>query len=798
MKISHLLATACILALFSLGSLLADDLVIADKGKSDAVVVVSPKAGLWEMAAASNLVYYVELMSGAKPAIANTSEAIAGAMKSKVPLLIIGKEAVKAEPDLQKALDKVAKKNPVLHADAIVVKRDGNRVYMAGTDDDCHYFAMVHLLNQWGCQWYLPSDFGECIPDQPTLKIGKLDHAYAPPFEVRSYWIAWNGEQAGHAEFTRRNMMNGHSVSGGHILGTYTKDLIPAGKTMYNVPIAEDKTAEHVAKQVAPMFAKGEDFSLGMEDGGYDSDSPVDKQLLGGIRDKYFLNDTQTDAFMVFYNKVAKILLKQYPGSKSKIGFLAYSNITLPPQRKIIAEKPLVASLAPIDIDPIHGMDDPRAPSRQEYRDMMYRWSEVMEGRLLIYDYDQSMLVWRDVPNPIIQFFQQDLQHYKKAGILGISTESRNATATVFINLWLRGQLLWNPDADMKAMMSEFYPNFYGPAAKPMEAYWTAINKAWANTIVTEHEYFVIPAIYTPELVKQLKGNLEEAEKLIAPLKDKKDATRNEKLFVERMKFMRLCFDVLDNYTAMVRAAAAEGDYKAAVAAGEKGAAARLQLAKMNTTFTTHVINDAAETKEGGPAWWPGEIEQYRNLGAFTDGTKGKLIAKTPLEWAFRRDLHDTGVASGWAYKPVDLTWWESQKDRTSIESRTKNPGNWEMVRSDLYLQAQGVLHADYQNYTGYGWYNTELEIPAAQASGKVHLLFPGLFNECWLYVNGSLVDHRPFPGLWWSSDYKFEWDVDLTGHVKPGKNSITLRINNPHHFGGMFRRPFLYEPTGK
>ena len=44
----------------------------------------------------------------------------------------------------------------------------------------------------------------------------------------------------------------------------------------------------------------------------------------------------------------------------------------------------------------------------------------------------------------------------------------------------------------------------------------------------------------------------------------------------------------------------------------------------------------------------------------------------------------------------------------------------------------------------------------------------------------------------------KFERDVDVAGHLKPGKNSITLRIHNPHHFGGMFRRPFLYRAVGQ
>ena len=59
------------------------------------------------------------------------------------------------------------------------------------------------------------------------------------------------------------------------------------------------------------------------------------------------------------------------------------------------------------------------------------------------------------------------------------------------------------------------------------------------------------------------------------------------------------------------------------------------------------------------------------------------------------------------------------------------------------------------------------------------------------------LVAHRPQGGMWWLNDYAFQWDVDLSAKLKPGKNSISLRINNPHHMGGMFRRPFLYTPTG-
>lgn len=774
-----------------------DDLIIADSSGAKATVVVAPTAGKWEKQAAADLVKYIELMTGTKPALAETAETVAAALKAKTPTLILGEEALKADTSLKAAIAKAAKPNPTLRADAFVVRRKGSRVLLAGNNDDAHYYATAHLLQLWGCRWYLPTDFGECIPQHAVLKVGKLDFAYGSPFEVRHYWLSWNASGNGQLEFQRRNFGNSINVPNGHALAHFTKDLIPKGKTMFNVPIADDSTAEHVAKQVSAKFAKGEQFSLGLEDGLYESDSPKDKELKSGYVDKYFLTPSMTDAFMTFYNNVARRLQAEHPTSTAKIGFLAYANITLPPQRNIIAEKPLVAYLAPIDIDPIHGMDDPKSPPRQEYREMLYRWAQVMQGRVVIYDYDQGMLVWRDLPNPAIASIRQDIKHYRKAGILGVATESRGAMATTFLNLHVRLQLCWNPDADVDKLLAEFYPKFYGPAAAPMAAYWTAINKAWEDSIVTEHEHFVAPAIYTPALVKTLKQQLEAAEALIKPIAAKAQPDRQEKLFLERMKFTRLSFNLIENYMAMVTAAATETDFKAAAAAGDRALATRLELANMNPTFTTRVVGVAAESDKSGPAWFPGEVKQYRDLLALTDGSKGKLIAKTPVEWAFRRDPNDTGLPSGWAYREPDLGWWKSQKDKAGTAVHQNNPGHWEMLRTDVYAQAQGVITPDFHSYTGHMWYRTDLDLKAGDTQGKVRLMFPGLFNECWLYVNGSLVAHREQRTMWWYNDYKFEWDVDVSGQLKPGKNSVTLRLHNPHHFGGLFRRPFLYRPVG-
>ncbi len=302
-------------------------LVIAADGRSSAMIVVSPTAGKWEKRAAADLVRYVELMSGAKVSLANTASAIEKAMQGDTPLLIVGQQALAAEPDLGIALEKVAKKDPVLRADAIAVKRKGNRVYLAGLTDDGHYHAVTYLLHQWGCRWYLPTSFGQCIPEHKTLKIGKLDHAYAAPFERRSYWISWNGARGvpdGEMEkFNARNFMtfNVPTPGIGHALSQYTRDLVEEGKSGH--PIAEEKTIAHVAAKLDETFRNSGGPSLAMEDSTYHSDSPVDRRLQAGLYDKYFMAPNMTDVFMTLYNGVCDRLLDKYPDSKAMIGFLA-------------------------------------------------------------------------------------------------------------------------------------------------------------------------------------------------------------------------------------------------------------------------------------------------------------------------------------------------------------------------------------------------------------------------------------------------------------------------------------------
>jgi hypothetical protein len=386
------------------------------------------------------------------------------------------------------------------------------------------------------------------------------------------------------------------------------------------------------------------------------------------------------------------------------------------------------------------------------------------------------MLVWRDLPDPSQQVFARDVKFYRDLGILGIGTESRGAFATTFLNLFFRGQLMWDPDADVGALLEEFYGNFYGPAAAPMRRYWQAIFDAWDATAVTEHEYPAIPAIYTPALVETLRGALAEAEKL---------ADGATGVLADRMRFTRLGFEIIDSCVAMVTAAARNADFAAAAQHGERMIAARLELARMNPMFTVHVVGPEAEKPQGGAAWLPGEVEQYRQLARLTDGSEGQLVAKLPLLWDFGRT---EPVPQGWTYKGP-----EQDESWRSISVPALSPGGWRLVRTDLYLQAQGIVDDDPVSALGTYWYRTGIALAPEQLAGEIHLMFPGLFNEAWLWVNGRPVAHRAYREPWWSTDYRFEWDVDISAQLRAGANEIVLRGFNPHHFAGIFRRPFLY-----
>jgi hypothetical protein len=283
-------------------------------------------------------------------------------------------------------------------------------------------------------------------------------------------------------------------------------------------------------------------------------------------------------------------------------------------------------------------------------------------------------------------------------------------------------------------------------------------------------------------LADALKLDLDAAEAALRGSETDKQHGR----YVERLRFTRASFDMIETYLATVTAVASPADYGAAVAAGNRALDAQKALKTASTLFVSGIVGG-----RGRVSWLAGEVDQYAALRALTDGSKGRLVAPLPKIWQFKVEQP---LSPSWRYDDPEPRAPANDSPFTRETASAMN--GWRPVRSDLYLQGQGILAEDGQSHLGHFWYRTTISGGAVDQTGKLRLMFPGLFNEAWLYVNGTLVAHRAYQEPWWRTDYRFEWDVDITGLLRAGDNEIAVRQFNPHHFGGMFRRPFLYHPN--
>lgn len=737
------LSLICLLAVVTL---LAGNCTAEERAapRSWMTVQVRAHAGKWEAKAAEDLTHYLSLMSGKSVILVKTDKLLKGQG------VIVGQLALDSSSKLRELLTKSTKPQPVIRSDAIALFSQDDKIYLAGSNDDSHYFAASYLLQKLGCRWYIPTELGECIPSTPNLKLPTLSYSYSPPFEARSYWVSWMGDSTGYEEFAKRNYFNLLHPGGGgsHALDQYLEAL-PKGTAL-----SSPEAADFLLSKVEAKYSKSQPLSVGISDAVQRITSLEDSDLIAKIWDKYFKTPEYADVVATLYQNLIERLKAKYPKSTSIVSFLIYTNATLPPQRQISLESPLVGYIAPIDTDPNHSIKSGRSQSKLDYYGALQRWNKVLNGRLVVYDYDQGMLVWRDLPNPSHMVVRDDVKTYRDLGILGIDTESRHAFASTFLNLYFRGQLYWDPDFDTDSALKEFYPKYYGSAGQALEEYWTQIYKAWETTSVTEHEFFAIPKIYTTELVAALGNSLAKASE--------EGLTSVQK---RRLEATRLQFSIIEHYVAMVTAGASECRYAEAASQGQQGLDDREKLLTMNPLWVTLASNIGAR----GPAWWPGEVDYYRELAALQ---KSKL-KPTPHNWHFRLDPGDHGTWRNWA---------------------SEDPENWPgQARTDLYLQAQDNLDIPKEVASGYGWYGIKFQV--TEANTGTHLYFPGLLQEAWLYLDGNLVEHRAQKDLWWRNDYKFNWDVSLP-QLNKGEHTLALRVPIDIHMSGMFRRPFFYRPS--
>ena len=84
--------------------------------------------------------------------------------------------------------------------------------------------------------------------------------------------------------------------------------------------------------------------------------------------------------------------------------------------------------------------------------------------------------------------------------------------------------LAWNPQADVAAVMDDYYERGFGPAAADVKAYWQLLERTRMEFVAKEPSRFRaddLPKKYTPELFAQAQAHLDAAAKKLAATDEK-------------------------------------------------------------------------------------------------------------------------------------------------------------------------------------------------------------------------------------------------------------------------------------
>jgi hypothetical protein len=374
-------------------------------------------------------------------------------------------------------------------------------------------------------------------------------------------------------------------------------------------------------------------------------------------------------------------------------------------------------------------------------------------------------------PMPLTRKIARNTPLMKKWGVYGFEDEQTFSWMAHGITaFYLRAKLYWHADDDARAILADYFSVWYGPAAKPSQAYWDALEEALESTPVLGHEDRVLPFVYSDALIASMEKSQREAE----------DLAKDEP-FKTRVRVDRLILDHLKGYLAMNRAEFA-GQYEEAVKQADFMFKQREQLNAISAYFYYPESKDPRKRYFAGSHYWnlTARKEFYQKLLDLRTGKTGTLVAQAPRNVPFTLDDADLGRIGRWYDPGFDRSAWRT------IDTAVP-----------FYLQGDGMLDARGVPYVGFLWYVFELDVPPSAIGKPIHAYAPIVATEAWTWCNGEYAGHRPYFEAYIRPQ---PLDVDVTRQVKAGKNVIGVRVNTSAsriQVAEGFQGPlFLYSPV--
>ena len=801
----------------------ASAMTLTENGKAKATIVVAAKAPYKNQLAAKELKHFLDRISGADFVIKTDDQQVDG------PKILVGPSRYTANMKL----DLPSGQSYEEIREGFIIRTVGSDLVLAGNDDGWilstdrsghsnkkkkrpdperpwlldfgtaykgTLFSVYAFLERLGCRWYMPGKIGEVVPHQPTIKIGKIDVFERPGFLLRGYWLTPSKANANDLDaFFHRNRLleyqAGFSNASDSSIHRYiTNDmfethpeyfgLLPDGKgrDIKVICMTNPDVEDLLVKKIGEFFRKNPQVTyagFAPHDGTFVCYCPRCLAANGNIR-KSSSSDSPTKgkpsvsgSYYRLISNVAARLKKEFPDKIISASIYA-GRIYTPPSEFRFADN-VAGHLALLEYSLIRPISDPDNWQSRQIAAMFQAWKRRMD-KFIYRPYYPNFLFNLDLPIPQMNNIIEDVQFLSDPSRkpLGMRWECRSIWNHHFLNIYMLARMLWNPNADGEKMLAEAYQKLYGPAARPVWKFYTALEDAIREFPVNTHEEELIHFIYNYKYISSIMPLIDDAERLTANTKD-------ESLKL-RITMLRLTADHLLAYSEMRNVAELNNDYARAAELARKMQAIETKIYEISPSH----FNPSDYRMDQRPMYGlfganrssMGKEKQYVNLLALRDGTKGTLAVDFPRVWKFTTDPYGLGIPDEWFRKDFDISGWKDIKVPCPIEFQ------------GYFNDRQHMIP-----FMGEMFYAVDFELPAKFDPDKLSLLVGGINNEAWIWFNGQMAAYQPFH-CWWER-YKYIWTQKVApGLLKPGKNRIVVRVISSERGGysGIFRNMFLYQ----
>jgi hypothetical protein len=445
----------------------AATLPLAEQGRALEPIVIAEEASTTTRQTAAELASYLKRITGATFEI-QTGDGASG--------IVLGTLADFPNPAL---VEPLAIRNGHDGREAFAIRTEPERLLLIGATDLGVSHAASRLLESLGCRWFFPAPEWEVVPIQPTLGVS-LDETARPRFLSRRI-------NYGYGVFNEPRRSQGRSAIDdyqawlrhnrlGQSLTIATSHawqaIIIANQQLFNehpeyLALVKGErrkpqlcVSSPAVRRLAVEFAlkkfrdhpETEMVSMECSDGLNQCECD-DCAKLGAVSDRVF----------GLANDVAREVARQFPGKM--VGCLAYGEHS-PPPSFALEDNVYVQLTAGFTRGPF------------TFDELVELWSKQCR-HLGFYEY-YSVWPWDfdELPGgkvADITRVRQSLRRYAEVGATSVLAESGNNWGLHGRGYYIAGKLMWDTDADVDALLADFYQKAFGPAAAAMQRYYERI-----------------------------------------------------------------------------------------------------------------------------------------------------------------------------------------------------------------------------------------------------------------------------------------------------------------------------------